>query len=419
MSSSPKLRPNDMESRTQLSSAALLLYAVICGSAVATVYYSQPLLDAIALEFGIDSTIIGTVVTVTQMCYAFGLFCLVPLGDLLDPRRLVTGMLVFIAIALSIVALASNTLFLFIGMGMVGFQAVVAQVLVALAANRASLHGRGRAIGVVTSGIVIGILLGRTFSGTLADMAGWRSVYIVTAVIMICMAYLFLTVTPATRRLPSQNTYRGMLGSMKDLFVQIPLLRIRGLLAFFIFSDFSILWSSMVLPMSSPPLSFSHSVIGLFGLTGVAGALAASSAGRLADRGLGQRTTGIALLLLLFSWLPIGLLRHSMWLFIIGVVMLDFAVQAVHVTNQSMILSVRPDARSRLTAGYMIFYSFGSATGAVVSTWIYSSAGWFGVCILGTLVSMIAVFFWACTLKMSYRSMHSDESNEVEAGQMF
>lgn len=403
MSHSQKLRPNNMDSEAQLSSTMLLLYAVISGSAVATVYYSQPLLSAIALEFGIHSTIIGTIVTVTQICYAFGLFFLVPLGDLLDPRRLATGMLVFLAVALSIVALASNALFLFIGMGMVGSQAVVAQVLVALAANRAPLHSRGRAIGVVTSGIVIGILLGRTFSGTLADLAGWRSVYMVTAGIMICLAYLLLTLTPAVRRSPSSSTYGDILSSMKDLFVQIPLLRIRGLLAFFIFSDFSILWSSMVLPMSAPPLSFSHSVVGLFGLVGIAGALAASSAGRLADRGLGQRTTGIALLLLMVSWLPIGLLHHSIWLFIIGVVMLDFAVQAVHVTNQSMILSVRPEARSRLTAGYMIFYSFGSATGAVVSTWVYSWAGWFGVCILGALVSMIAVFFWACTLKMTER----------------
>lgn len=153
MSHSQKLRPNNMDSEAQLSSTMLLLYAVISGSAVATVYYSQPLLSAIALEFGIHSTIIGTIVTVTQICYAFGLFFLVPLGDLLDPRRLATGMLVFLAVALSIVALASNALFLFIGMGMVGSQAVVAQVLVALAANRAPLHSRGRAIGVVTSGI--------------------------------------------------------------------------------------------------------------------------------------------------------------------------------------------------------------------------------------------------------------------------
>lgn len=409
MSSSPKLRPNNTESQAQLSSASVFLYAVICGSAVATVYFSQPLLDMMAIEFGMNSSIIGTVVTVTQICYAFGLLFLVPLGDMFNPRRLVTGMIVLLSIALSIVALASKPWFLFLGLGTVGFQAVVAQVLVALAADRAPQYRRGRTIGVVTSGIVIGILLARTFSGTLADMNGWRSVYIVSAVIMISLAFVFLTVTPDTRRPPSKNSYREVLRSIKDLFVQIPLLRIRGLLAFFIFSDFSILWSSMVLPMSSPPLSFSHSVIGLFGLAGAAGALAASSAGRLADRGLGQRTTGIALLLLLFAWLPIGLLLHSMWLFIIGILMLDFAVQAIHVTNQSMILSVRPEARSRLTAGYMIFYSFGSATGAIASTWIYSWAGWFGVCMLGVLVSMIALIFWACTLNTSDCSLNNQQ----------
>ncbi|MFC3800832.1 MFS transporter [Cohnella sp. GCM10012308] len=400
MSSSPALHPNDQVSHTQLTRAAVLLYAIICGLAVATVYFSQPLLDAIALEFGIGSAVIGIVVSATQCCYALGLFFLVPLGDMLDPRRLVAGMLAFIAIGLSVVAFAPNKWFLFFGMGIVGFQAVVAQVLVALAANRASRHSRGRTIGVVTSGIVIGILLARTFSGILTDLAGWRSVYLVTAVITIGMAYLFLAVTPAAKRPPSPATYTDMLRSIKDLFVHVPLLTVRGLLAFFLFSDFSILWSSLVLPLSSAPLSFSHSIIGLFGLAGVAGALAAGSAGRLADRGFGQWTTGVALILLLFSWLPIGLLQHSIWLFVIGVVMLDFAVQAVHVTNQSMLLNVRPEARSRLTAAYMMFYSFGSAAGAVASTWIYSWAGWFGVCVLGALVSIIALIFWVCTLKM-------------------
>ncbi|CAM3871287.1 MULTISPECIES: MFS transporter [Paenibacillus] len=239
MSSSPKLRPNYTESQAQLSSA-VFLYAVICGSAVATVYFSQPLLDMMATEFGMNRSIIGTVVTVTQICYAFGLLFLVPLGDMFNPRRLVTGMIVLLSIALSIVALASKPWFLFLGLGTVGFQAVVAQVLVALAADRAPQYRRGRTIGVVTSGIVIGILLARTFSGTLADMNGWRSVYIVSAVIMISLAFVFLTVTPDTRRPPSKNSYREVLRSIKDLFVQIPLLRIRGLLAFFIFSDFSI-----------------------------------------------------------------------------------------------------------------------------------------------------------------------------------
>ncbi len=400
MSSSAQLHPSNTGVQAQLSNTILLLYAVLCGAAVATVYYAQPLLDAIALEFNISSTIIGTVVTVTQLCYALGLFFVVPLGDVLDPRRLVTGMLVTIALALIFVALAPNAWFLFIGMGIVGSQAVVAQVLVALAAHQSSLQHRGRAIGVVTSGIVIGILLGRAFSGTLADLAGWRSVYAITAVIMICMTVLFRAATPATPRPASLGSYLDMLRSMKELFVQVPLLRIRGLLAFLLFLDFSILWSSMVLPMSSPPLSFNHTVIGWFGLAGVAGALAARSAGRLADRGFGQLTTGIALVLLAASWLPIAFLQSSRWLFILGIIMLDLAVQAVHVTNQSMLLSVRPEARSRLTAGYMIFYSFGSATGAILSTWMYSWAGWYGVCILGVLVSIIALLYWIFTMNV-------------------
>ncbi|GBF78180.1 MFS transporter [Paenibacillus sp. 598K] len=401
MTTTTEHRPGKTGAQAQLSNATLLLYAIISGAAVATVYYAQPLLEAMASEFGISSTIIGSIVTMTQICYALGLFFLVPLGDLLDPRRLVTGMLICIALASAFVALASNAWALFISIGIVGSQAVVAQVLVALTAHRASSERRGQAIGIVTSGIVIGILLGRTFAGSLADLAGWRAVYVVTSVIMTCLALLFLKVTPAVQRLPSdRRTYLGMLRSMKDLFVHLPLLRIRGALAFLIFFDFSILWSSMVLPMSASPLSFSHTVIGLFGLAGVAGALAARRAGRLADRGLGQWTTGIALLLLAISWWPISFLQHSIWPFIVGVIMLDLAVQAVHVTNQSMILKARPEAGSRLTAGYMMFYSFGSAAGAVLSTWIYSWAGWFGVCILGAAVSVIALVFWACTVRM-------------------
>lgn len=399
MSAPPEPRPHEAESKAPLSNATILLYAIFCGSAVATVYFSQPLLDAIAASFGIQPAVIGTIVTATQICYALGLFFLVPLGDLLDPRRLIAGMMAFSSVALGVVAMAPNTAIVFFGIGMTGFLAVVAQVLVALAAARSPQHVRGRTIGVVTSGIVIGILLARTFSGMLADLAGWRSVYIVSAAVMACMAYVFLIVTPPARRLRSRHTYRGLLLSMKDLFVRIPLLKIRALLAFFIFADFSILWSSMVLPMRAPPLSLSHSAIGLFGIVGAAGALAAGRAGRLADRGLGQRTTGIALVILLFSWLPIGFLHQSIWLFIAGVIMLDLAVQAVHVTNQSMILSDHPEARSRITAAYMMFYSFGSAAGAAASTWIYAWAGWLGVCILGSSVGLSAVLLWLGTLK--------------------
>jgi predicted MFS family arabinose efflux permease len=181
------------------------------------------------------------------------------------------------------------------------------------------------------------------------------------------------------------------------LFREEPLLRVRAVLALLIFATFSVLWTSMVLPLSAPPMSLSHTGVGLFGLAGVAGALGAGRAGQLADRGWGQWTTGAALALMLMAWLPIAFTLSSLWALVIGVVLLDLAIQAVHVTNQSMLLAVRPDARSRLVGGYMVFYSIGSASGSIASTLVYAWTGWPGVCALGAAISMTALLFWAAT----------------------
>lgn len=250
---------------------------------------------------------------------------------------------------------------------------------------------------MVTSGVVIGILLARTVAGILTDLAGWRSVYLVSAALMFLMAGTLFRTLPKAEREKSDLSYSKLLRSVILLFVQERNLRIRGVLCMLIFTVFSILWSSLSLPLSAPPLSLSHSTIGACGLAGVAGALAAARAGRLADRGLGQRTTGISLVLLLVSWLPLGFTEYTLLGLIIGIIILDFAVQAVHVTNQSMILSVRPESSSRLTASYMIFYSIGSASGSIASTVTYAHAGWIGVCVLGASVSAIAILFWALT----------------------
>ena len=162
-----------------------------------------------------------------------------------------------------------------------------------------------------------------------------------------------------------------------------------------IFAAFSVFWTSMVLPLSQ--LNFSHSAIGLFGLAGIAGALAAIRAGRWTDRGYGQRTTGAGLLLLTLSWLLLALLNYSIWLFIAGVILLDFAVQAVHVSSQSLLLQARPEAGSRLIAAYMCFYSVGSALGAVAGTRVYALWQWPGVCLLGSAISLTALLFWWAT----------------------
>ncbi|WP_084463292.1 MFS transporter [Paenibacillus forsythiae] len=385
------------ESPSSLSRSLTLLFAVTCGLAVANIYFAQPLLDAISEEYGISHAHVGVIITTTQICYALGLLLLVPLGDLMNRRRLVVGMMLVSVSGLVTVSTAPNSAILLVGMGVVGLFAVVVQVLVAFAATLASPSDRGRAIGLVTSGVVIGILLARTAAGILSDIGGWRTVYFVSAALTLLMAGVLSRVLPHNRNIRTSMTYLQLLRSVFALFVQEPVLRIRAVICMLIFTSFSILWSSLVLPLSAPPFSLSHTAIGSFGLAGAAGALAAAKAGQLADRGLGQRTTGIALIVLVASWLPIGFTEHSLWALVVGVVALDLAVQAVHVTNQSMLLRVHQEARSRLTAGYMIFYSIGSATGAIASTATFAYAGWTGVCVLGASVSLIALLFWALT----------------------
>ncbi|WP_438804191.1 MFS transporter [Paenibacillus oleatilyticus] len=384
-----------------MSRSAALLFAIACGLAVANVYYAQPLLDAMASELGIDRAAVGVVITATQICYALGLLLLVPLGDLVNRRKLIVGQMLLSVLALIVVGTASTAAVLLAGMGLVGLLAVVTQALVAYASTLAAPAERGRVVGLVTSGVVIGILLARTVAGTLTDLAGWRSVYFVSAGLTVLMAGLLFRVLPREDHGKVPMTYPQLLRSVFALFVQEPVLRIRGILAMLIFASFSVLWTSLVLPLSSPPLSLSHTVIGSFGLVGVAGALAAARAGRLADRGFGQRTTGIALTLLLVSWLPISLTERSLWALIAGVVLLDLAVQAVHVTNQGMIYNVRPEARSRLAGAYMIFYSIGSAVGSISSTLMYARAGWTGVCLLGAAISGLALLFWGLTRRLT------------------
>ena len=377
-----------------LSRLQTFLFAITCAMAVANVYFAQPLLETMAQSLGVSSGAIGVVVTATQAGYALGLLFIVPLGDLLDRKKLIVSQLLLSAVALCAVGLAESWGVLLGAMALVGLLAVVVQVVVACTASLASPDERGAAVGTVTSGVVLGILLARFASGVVADLAGWRAVYLVSAALMVGMALLLWRTLPATAKPPAQRGYWRLLRSVFQLFLTERVLRIRGTFALLIFAAFSVLWTSMVLPLSAPPLSLSHTQIGLFGLAGVAGALAAARAGHLADRGLGNRTTGIALAVLTLSWLPIALVEHSLLAMAVGVILLDFAVQAVHVTNQSLIFAARPDAQSRLVGAYMCFYSVGSGLGAIAATYSYALFGWVGVCTLGAGISTVALVYW-------------------------
>ncbi|MBK0061500.1 MFS transporter [Pseudomonas sp. S44] len=345
----------------QLTRGLTLLLAAACALAVATVYCAQPLLESMAQSLGVPSRQVGWVVGATQAGYALGLLLIVPLGDLLDRKRLILAQLLLSALALVAVGLAQHWAALLAAMGMVGLMAVVTQLMVAQAATLATPAQQGQAVGTVTSGIVLGILLARLLAGVVADLAGWRGVYFAAAGLGLLMVVLLGWRMPAARPVGQRQQYRALLRSMAVLLRDDRLLRQRGVFALLIFAAFSVLWSSMVLPLSA--LQLTHTQIGLFGLAGVAGALAASRAGRLADRGLGQRTTGLALGLLTLSWLPSLFVGQSLLALVAGVVMLDLAVQAVHVTNQSLLLAGRAEMASRLIGAYMCCYSVGSGAG--------------------------------------------------------
>lgn len=377
-----------------LSGLQTLIVAAAAGLSVANIYYAQPLLDLMAHDLGIPPATVGLIVMLTQIGYGLGLIFIVPIGDLIDRRKLIIAQGLLLGIALVIVGAAETNAMLLAGMSAVGLSAVLVQTLVAQAAALATPAQRGRVVGTVTSGIVTGILAARSFAGTIADIGGWRAVYLTSAFITLVMVVVLMAMLPRQSAKQNMETYTHALLSIPTMFLRERSLLYRGVLALLIFAAFSTFWTALVLPLSAPPFSYSHTRIGLFGLVGLAGAIAATCAGRLADRGHGRWTTGFSLAILLSSWGLIALLPVSMMMLLVGVALMDLAVQAVHVTNLSAIVAFNPQKSGRLIGGYMVFYSVGSAVGAIAATTIYSRFGWMGICLVGAAFSAIALALW-------------------------
>ncbi|PWD72312.1 MFS transporter [Pectobacterium versatile] len=384
--------------QTTLPRALVLLFACASALSVANVYYAQPLLDALSVDFHISIAAVGGVMTATQLGCALALILLVPLGDILNRRYLMLAQLGALIMALIAVGLSTTPLSLLIGMLAVGMLGTaMTQGLIAYAATAAALQERGRVVGAAQGGVVIGLLLARVLSGFIADLAGWRSVYFFSALLMLLLAVLLWRALPHQPPARQRPRYSALLISMLTLLRKERVLQIRGVIALLMFAALSIFWSALVLPLSREPYFFSHTVIGAFGLVGILGALAAVKAGSLADKGREQWVSGIALLLLLASWLA----PYSLFALVVGIIVLDLGGQAIHVTNQSMIFKTHPDAHSRLVGCYMLFYSIGSGLGAMATTAAYDAAGWSAVCLLGATVSLLALLFWKMTLHVS------------------
>jgi len=386
-----------------ISRRLVLVFAVACGLVVANLYYAQPLLAAIAVAFRRSSGMVGLVATLTQGGYAVGLAFIVPLGDLLDRRLLVVAILCCTTLALLVAALAPSLLVLTAASLFVGLTSVAAQVLVPFAASLANDEERGRVVGTVMSGLLIGILLARTASGLVDGLAGgvlgrgaWRAIYGLAIVLMIGVNVVLWRELP---RLPrpreSRLSYGALLASIGPLIKEEPVLRRRSAYGGLVFAAFSVFWTSIAFLLARSPFDYSSALIGLFGLVGVAGALCASFAGRLADRGLQHLATAGFLLAALVSFVPLALGAHSVTLLVAGVVLLG--VQGAHITNQSEVYRLRPEARGRLTTVYMTSYFSGGAIGSATSALVFGVAGWTGVCLLGAAFVAAAFALWLTT----------------------
>lgn len=385
-----------------LSPALILLMSVATGLAVASNYYAQPLLDTIARAFNLSASSAGFIVTAAQLGYAAGLLFLVPLGDMFERRMLIVSMTLLAAGGMLITASSQSLTMMIIGTALTGLFSVVAQILVPLAATLASPEKRGKVVGTIMSGLLLGILLARTVAGLLASLGGWRTVYWVASVLMVVMALALWRGLPKVKQENHLN-YPQLLASVFSLFTQDKLLRTRALLGCFTFANFSILWTSMAFLLAAPPFNYSEGVIGLFGLAGAAGELGARPAGGLADKGKSHLTTSAGLVLLLLSWAAIWYGHVSVLALIVGILVLDLTVQGVHITNQTVIYRVKPEARNRLTAGYMTSYFIGGAAGSLISASAWQHAGWSGVCAIGAIVATINLLVW-------WRGYHRQEA---------
>lgn len=385
-----------------ISAWIILILAAACGVIAANLYYAQPLVGPISSALGLSSGAAGLIVTLTQIGYGIGLLFIVPLGDILENRKLVVVSLLFTAIVLTIAAVVKSaplflTASLFIGLG-----SVAAQVLVPYAAHLSPDATRGRNVGNVMSGLLLGIMLARPISSIVAEFMGWRAVFVLSGITIFVLALVLAKALPARQPLTTVQ-YPKLLRSMLHLLRTTPILRRRAIYHACVFGTFSLFWTTVPLLLTSPTFHFSQKGVALFALVGVSGAAAAPVAGRLADRGMIRPATGLALALVIVSvFLPLMIQTGSTFALVslvIAAILLDMGVSANLVLGQRAIFSLGAEFRSRLNGLYMAIFFAGGAIGSATGGWAYAIGGWKAALLIGIALPTIAMIYYATEKK--------------------
>jgi predicted MFS family arabinose efflux permease len=374
-----------------------LLFAVAGGAAVGNLYYVQPLLAVIAASLHVSSATAGLLVTATQVGYATGIAAIVPLGDVRDRRRLIPLMMGASAVSLALCAVAPSFPVLAVAMVLVGVTTVSGQILTPFAGDLTDDGSRGRVLGIVVSGLLTGILGARILGGLIAGVAGWRSVFAIAAGLMVVLAGLLWRLAPSLAPKTAAG-YGSLLRSVAVLVRHEARLRILMALGLVSMATFTLFWTALTLLLSDRHYHYSTTVIGLFGLAGLVGTLAAQGAGRLHDRGWSNAATGVSWLVTVLAWVFSELGRVSLGWLLVGVVVLDVGTQAQRILNQTRAFALSDQARSRVNTAYIAGNFVGAALGSLAASLLWSVGGWTAVTVTGGVLSLLALLFWAVTL---------------------
>ena len=366
----------------RLNGALVWLMAVTCGLVVANIYYNQPLLAAIGRTFHLSDSTASLVATATQVGYTLGMLFVVPLGDMLERKRLMLLMLLGAAGCLALAAFAPSFALLAGASILIGICSAVPQLLLPMAAHLAPEADRGRIVGRIMSGLLIGILASRTVSGYVGAHLGWRAMFEIAAGLMLALSALLAWRLPTDQ--PSfAGSYGSLMKSLLTLTRELAPLRRSALVGGLLFAAFSVFWTTLAFFLEGPTYGYGSDVAGFFGLIGACGALAAPLAGKAADTRGPDFAIGIGILLALAAYAVLGLSGHHVVGLVLGVILLDVGVQAAHISNQTKVFSLVPEARSRLNTVYMTGYFTGGSIGSVAGGLAWTHGGWPGVCLLG------------------------------------
>jgi predicted MFS family arabinose efflux permease len=386
----------------------VMIMAAASGITVANLYYIQPLLAEIAKTFNVTQVSVGFVAMLTQVGYALGMLFLLPLADIREKKRLIIFMLICSSGSLLLMFFSFNIMLISVSSFAIGFTSVVPQLIVPLAAQLAEPKERGKIIGTVMSGLLIGILISRTFSGLVGEYLGWRIVYLIASAMMLLLAVFLrksIPVCPPTSKLEYKELFKSMSGLVKSL----PVLREASLNGAMMFAAFSAFWTSLVFLLQSSRYHMGADAAGLFGLVGITGALAAPVVGRIADKRSPRFTVGVGMVIVTAAYLCFLMFGFRIWGLIIGVILLDLGVQSCQISNQARIHALSDQARNRINTVFMVSYFIGGALGSFLGSYSYAHFSWKGVCIFGLLTQMIAAAGYVTTRSKNVKIDHVEK----------